>query len=51
MESNTNVDKDKKVKSSEEKSVSDLCSCYVIDYCSYKTQPVETSTAAFAAEI
>ena len=31
MESNTNVDKDKKSNSSEEKSVSDLCCCYVID--------------------
>jgi hypothetical protein len=33
MERNPNIDKDKKSESGEEKSVSDLCCCYVIDPC------------------
>ena len=33
MENDTKIDKDKKVKSSEEKSVSDSSCCYVLDPC------------------
>lgn len=33
MEGDANIDKDTSGKSSEEKSVSDLCCCYVVDPC------------------
>ena len=33
MDSETNVDKDKKSEGGEEKSVYDLCCCYIIDPC------------------
>jgi hypothetical protein len=39
MEKSPNIDKDKKSESGEEKSVSDLCCCYVIDPCGCYVDP------------